>query len=96
MYVLKIHGFNVYKSSPTNSHWARVVDYGPFPLCVIHKEGLCSSSGDINMHQPQMIHHHNQMMMMMNHFGKMWASRTMFVKPLLNLRGSDKHIVFNF
>jgi hypothetical protein len=22
--------------------------YGPFPLCVIHKEGLCSSSEDIN------------------------------------------------
>jgi hypothetical protein len=31
-----------------NSHWARVVDYGPFSLCVIHKEGLCPSSGDIN------------------------------------------------
>jgi hypothetical protein len=25
-----------------------VVGYGPFSLCVIHKEGLCSSSGDIN------------------------------------------------
>jgi hypothetical protein len=24
------------------------VGYGPFFLCVIHKEGLCSSSGDIN------------------------------------------------
>jgi hypothetical protein len=22
--------------------------YGPFSLCVIHKEGLCPSSGDIN------------------------------------------------
>jgi glutaminase len=32
---------------PTNPHWARVV-YGPFSLCVIHKEGLCLSSGDIN------------------------------------------------
>jgi hypothetical protein len=27
--------------------WARV-GYGPFSLCVIHKEGLFSSSGDIN------------------------------------------------
>jgi hypothetical protein len=25
-----------------------VVGYGPFSLCVIHKEGLRSSSGDIN------------------------------------------------
>jgi hypothetical protein len=28
----------------TNPHWARVV----FSLCVIHKEGLCLSSRDIN------------------------------------------------
>jgi hypothetical protein len=34
--------------APTNPHWARVVGYGPFFLCIIHKEGLCSSSGDIN------------------------------------------------
>jgi hypothetical protein len=40
--------------APTNPHWACVVDYGPFSLCVIHKEGL--SSGDIN----------RLMMMMMN------------------------------
>jgi hypothetical protein len=32
----------------TNPHWARVVGYGPFPLCVIHKEGLYPSSGDID------------------------------------------------
>jgi hypothetical protein len=32
----------------TNPHWARVVGYGPFSLCVIHKEGLCPSSGDLN------------------------------------------------
>jgi hypothetical protein len=25
-----------------------VVGYGPVSLCVIHKEGLCPSSGDIN------------------------------------------------
>jgi hypothetical protein len=33
---------------PTNLHWASVVCYGPLFLCVIHKEDLCSSSGDIN------------------------------------------------
>jgi hypothetical protein len=33
---------------PTNPHWARVVGYGPFSLWVIHKEGLCPSSGEIN------------------------------------------------
>jgi hypothetical protein len=33
--------------APSNLHWARVVGYGPFSLCVIHKEGLCPSSGDI-------------------------------------------------
>jgi hypothetical protein len=32
----------------TNSHWARMVGYGPLSLCIIHKEGLCLSSGDIN------------------------------------------------
>jgi hypothetical protein len=32
----------------TNPHWARVVVYSLFSLCVIHKEGLCPSSGDIN------------------------------------------------
>jgi hypothetical protein len=32
----------------TNPHWARVMGYGPFSLCVIPKEGLCPSSGDIN------------------------------------------------
>jgi hypothetical protein len=34
--------------APTNPYWAHVVDYGPVSLCVIHKEGLCPSSGDIN------------------------------------------------
>jgi hypothetical protein len=34
--------------APTNPHWTRVVGYGPFSLYVIHKEGLCPSSGDIN------------------------------------------------
>jgi hypothetical protein len=35
--------------APTNPHWARVVGYGLFSLRVIHKEGLCPSSGDLNM-----------------------------------------------
>jgi hypothetical protein len=30
----------------TNPHWARVIAYGPFSLCVFHKERLCPSSGD--------------------------------------------------
>jgi cellulose synthase/poly-beta-1,6-N-acetylglucosamine synthase-like glycosyltransferase len=34
--------------APANPHWARVVGYGPFSLCVIHNEDLCPSSGDIN------------------------------------------------
>jgi hypothetical protein len=34
--------------APIKPHWARVVGYGPFSLFVIHKEGLCPSSGDIN------------------------------------------------
>jgi hypothetical protein len=33
---------------PTNPHWTRVVGYGSFSLCVIQKEGLCPSIGDIN------------------------------------------------
>jgi hypothetical protein len=27
--------------APTKPHWARVVGYGPFSFCMIHKEGLC-------------------------------------------------------
>jgi hypothetical protein len=34
--------------APTYPRWARVVGYGLFSLCVIYKEGLCPSSGDIN------------------------------------------------
>jgi hypothetical protein len=34
--------------APTNPLWACVVGYNPFSLCVIHKNGLCPSSGDIN------------------------------------------------
>jgi hypothetical protein len=33
------------------------VGYGPFSLCVIHKEGLCPSSGDINRLMMMMIYY---------------------------------------
>jgi hypothetical protein len=36
--------------APTIPHWARVVSYGPFFLCVIHKVGVCPSSGDFYCH----------------------------------------------
>jgi hypothetical protein len=39
----------------TNPHWARVVGYGPFSLWLIHKEGLCPSSRDINRLMMMMI-----------------------------------------
>jgi hypothetical protein len=32
----------------TNPHWAHVVGYDPFSLYVIHKDGLCPRSGDVN------------------------------------------------
>jgi exo-beta-1,3-glucanase (GH17 family) len=35
-------------AAPTNPLWSRVMGYSPFSLCVIHNEGLCPSSGDIN------------------------------------------------
>jgi hypothetical protein len=31
----------------TNPHWARVVDYGPFSLRVIHKEGCAPAAGTL-------------------------------------------------
>jgi hypothetical protein len=31
-----------------NPHWACVVGYGPFFLWVIHKEGVCACSRNIN------------------------------------------------
>jgi hypothetical protein len=40
---------------PTNTHWARMVGYGPFSLCVIHKEGLSLSSRNINRLMMMMI-----------------------------------------
>jgi hypothetical protein len=38
---------HLHSLAPTNLNWARVVGYGPFSLCLTHKEGLCPSSGDI-------------------------------------------------
>jgi hypothetical protein len=42
--------------APTNQHWARVVGFGPFSLCIIRKEGLCPSSGNINRLMHTYIH----------------------------------------
>jgi hypothetical protein len=39
---------NMLKTLHTNPHWAREMGYCPFSLCVIHKKGLCPSSGEIN------------------------------------------------
>jgi hypothetical protein len=39
----------------TSPYWARMVGYGPFSF-VIHKEGLSSSSGDINRAMTMMIY----------------------------------------
>jgi hypothetical protein len=39
---------NLQSLAPIKLHWARVVGYGPFSLWVIHKEGLCPSSGELN------------------------------------------------
>jgi hypothetical protein len=44
----RIDVFKLMSDFKTNPHWARVVGYGPFSLSIIHKEGLCLSSGDIN------------------------------------------------
>jgi hypothetical protein len=43
--------------APNKSHWARVVGYDRFSLCVIHKEGLCASSGDINRLMMMLMRH---------------------------------------
>jgi hypothetical protein len=44
--------------TPTSSIWAGVVGYGPFSLCVIHKEGLWLSRGTLNR------------LMMMTYYGR--------------------------
>jgi hypothetical protein len=41
--------------SVVSTHQPALVSYGPFSLCVIHKEGLCPSSGDINRLMMMMI-----------------------------------------
>jgi hypothetical protein len=45
--------------APTNPHWARLVGYGPFSLCVIHKESLFPSSGNINRLMMKRRAHHD-------------------------------------
>jgi hypothetical protein len=45
--------------APINLHWASMVGYGPFSLCVIHKDGLCLSSGDIDWLMIAWIHVHH-------------------------------------
>jgi hypothetical protein len=55
----------IISSSFVLPHWARVVGYGPFSLWVIHKEGLCPSSGDINRLMMMMM-----MVMTKNHIVK--------------------------
>jgi hypothetical protein len=42
------YNYSVFMCATSYSHWVRVVGYGPFSLCVIHKEGLCPSNGDLN------------------------------------------------
>jgi hypothetical protein len=43
---------------PTKPHETRVVGYDPFSLWVIHKEGLCPSSGHINRLMMMMMKTH--------------------------------------
>jgi hypothetical protein len=52
--------------APSNPQWARSVGYDPFSLCVIHEEGLCPSTGDIN-----------SLMMMMNYLN--WIKQFHFI-----------------
>jgi hypothetical protein len=40
----------------TNPNWDCVVGYGPFSLCVIHKEGLFPSSGDDKFSRSKIIY----------------------------------------
>jgi hypothetical protein len=73
---------------PTNPHWARVVGYGPFPLWVILKEGLCPSSGNIKrlmMMTPEIDCDQTAiglppvmsavLLIALNNFDKTWGSR---------------------
>jgi hypothetical protein len=49
-FIIGVYLEHMQSLAPTDPHWARLVGYGPFSgsLCVIHKESLCLSSGDIN------------------------------------------------
>jgi hypothetical protein len=50
--------------APNNPHWARVVSYGLFSFCVIHKEALCPSNGNTNRLVMMMMMMIMMMMMM--------------------------------
>jgi hypothetical protein len=77
-----VSGWGVYlyiTGASTNPHWARVVGYSPFSLCVIHKEGPSIISGDIN----------RLMMMMMMMTGASWHVNAHAHTPLTLIpRGS--------
>jgi hypothetical protein len=72
---------NVITLAPNNPHWARVLDNGPFSLCVIHKNGVYPSSKDIN----------RLMMMMMKHAVSLGHRLVLFEKSL-----NDKFVVSKF
>jgi hypothetical protein len=40
MHIKPLSRLNLQSLAPTNPHWAGVVGYGPFSLCVMHKEGM--------------------------------------------------------
>jgi exo-beta-1,3-glucanase (GH17 family) len=68
-------------NTPINPHWACVVGYGPFSLCVIHKEGLCPSSGDIRL--------------LMNTTRSTFATNVCFVRALVApLAGSERFFTY--
>jgi hypothetical protein len=59
--------------APINPHWARVVGYGPFSLCMIYRECLCPSSGDIN----------RLMMMVDDEYRQYCMASSLLAKPVL-------------
>jgi hypothetical protein len=63
--------------APTNPHWTRVVGFIPFSLCVIDKEGLSLSSGDINGLM--------MMTMMMMKQKKLHRSNLVINKPIIKV-----------
>jgi hypothetical protein len=84
----------------THQQTDRVVGYGPFFLCVIHKEGLCPSSGDINrlmmmMMMPQTDNHNGNLQsdgdrLTTSHVCSISVKRGRLAgMPLLPLRGKN-------